>query len=119
MCNHKFEITAIIKDRKGRVLSIGKNSYIKTHPMMIKLANKIGEFNSKRPFIHAEIDAINKCRKLDKAHSIEVYRYSETLQRYVSSKPCEICHSGLTKTPIKYMSYVDKEGLRVIEKIKH
>jgi hypothetical protein len=29
----RHELTAVIYDRKGNVLSIGKNSYIKTHPL--------------------------------------------------------------------------------------
>ena len=36
----KYVVTAYIKDKKGRVLAIGKNSYIKTHPEMVKLGKK-------------------------------------------------------------------------------
>ena len=38
----KHKITAIIYDKKGRVLSIGQNSYIKTHPYQAKIAKQVG-----------------------------------------------------------------------------
>lgn len=38
----KHTLTAVIYDRKGKVLSVGKNSYTKTHTMMARHANKVG-----------------------------------------------------------------------------
>lgn len=111
-------LTAFIKDKKGNILSIGKNSYFKTHPMMVKLARLFGEFSSSKVFIHAEIDAITKCQDLSKAHMIEVYRYSETKRRYVTSNPCKICRTGIEKTPIKYIKYIDNKGEMITERIK-
>ena len=41
MCK-KHHVTAIIFDKRGRPLSIGQNSYIKTHPLQLKIAEKVG-----------------------------------------------------------------------------
>jgi len=38
---NRQNITAIVYDRKGRVLAVGKNSYTKTHPVQAKFAQKI------------------------------------------------------------------------------
>ena len=52
----KYSITAIIYDRRGAVLSLGKNSYHKTHPLQAHYAAVAGEPH--KMFLHAEIDAI-------------------------------------------------------------
>lgn len=105
----RFELTAIIKDRKGNILSIGKNSYFKTHPLMVKLARHFGEFNTKKIYIHAEIDAIIKCKSIEKAHSIEIYRMHNFNKKYLPSMPCKICMSGIAQTPIKEIIFVNSK----------
>jgi len=107
----KHELTAIIKNRKGEVISIGKNSYIKTHPIMIKLARGIGIFDSKKVYLHAEVDAIIKLKDLSKAYSIEIYRYHKKSNIYVTSEPCQVCMSAIKHTPIKLVKYVNSEGI--------
>ena len=89
----QYVVTAYIKDKKGRVLAIGKNSYVKTHPEMVKLGKKVGYLNNEKPFIHAEIDAINRCVNLDKAHLIEVYVCTDRSKVYRNSTPCSICEA--------------------------
>ncbi len=106
MLRQKYNLIAFIKDRKGKILSIGKNSYIKTHPMMYKIALSNGDLDPKKIFIHAEIDAIIKCKHLDIAYSLEVYRVSKS-GKYLSSKPCPICMSGIKSSPIKKIGYID------------
>lgn len=39
---NRQQVTAFIYDKRGRVLSIGKNSYVKTHPLQAHHANKVG-----------------------------------------------------------------------------
>lgn len=112
---HQFDLTAIIKDKRGHILSIGKNSYIKTHPNMYKLVSKLKSESPKRVFLHAEIDAINKCLNLDRAYSIEIYAYDRFNKCYKPSKPCAICYSGIAMTPIKYIQYINQKKQVVIE----
>jgi len=111
--SQRQDLTAIIKNKRGSILSIGKNSYVKTHPIMSRLASKIGIVDSPKIYIHAEMDAIIKCKDLTKAYSIEIYRVSRETGLYVNSTPCRICQAGILNTPIRYMKYVDKDNLLV------
>lgn len=98
----KFDITAIIYDKRGSVLSIGKNSYVKTHTLQAKYANQVGEPH--KVFLHAEIHAIVKCFNLDKAHKISIFRYSDAGQA-VLAKPCKICLAAISKTNIRVIQH--------------
>jgi deoxycytidylate deaminase len=98
----KQNITAIIYDKKGRVLSIGKNSYTKTHPIMAKHAEELGE--PYKQFLHAEIAAIIKCKQLDKAYRISVFREGAK-GKYLNAKPCPICASAIQQTDIKVIEH--------------
>lgn len=98
----KPQITAVIEDKRGRVLSIGRNSYVKTHRWQAELAAKAGFPD--RIYLHAEVDAILKCRDLDKARSIKTFRYNAAGQP-VNAKPCAVCWSAIKQTPIKIVEY--------------
>jgi tRNA(Arg) A34 adenosine deaminase TadA len=103
MPSHKKPlITAIIYDKRGRVLSIGRNSYVKTHPYQKKLADKVGL--PLKVFIHAEIHAILKCKKLEKAHSIFISRYDDNGNPMLA-KPCPICAEALKQVGIKNIQF--------------
>lgn len=95
-------ITAIIYDKKGRILSIGKNSYVKTHPLQAKLAAKAGD--PKAVYLHAEIDAIVRCKDLQKAHTIEVLRIGKD-GTLLPAKPCKICAPGIVAAGIKRVKH--------------
>jgi tRNA(Arg) A34 adenosine deaminase TadA len=95
-------LTAIIYDKKGNVLSIGKNSYIKTHPLQAKRAQEVGR--EAAVFLHAEIHAIVRCRDLEQAHRIFIARYDRNGSPRLA-KPCPICQHALTFTPIKVIDY--------------
>lgn len=101
MTKHQ-DMTAIIYDKKGRVLSIGKNSYVKTHPLMHLHGMKVGLTEKKCQ--HAEISAIVKCRNLDKAHKIYVTRYDKHGNPLLA-KPCPICLSAIMATSIKIIEH--------------
>jgi len=110
MSNLKQEITAIIYDKRGKVLSIGKNSYIKSHSLQAKYASKVGEHD--KIFLHAEIDAIIKCRNIDKAHRIFISRPLRS-GGYGLAKPCKICqHAIETITPIKIIEWSEKQEIK-------
>jgi tRNA(Arg) A34 adenosine deaminase TadA len=98
---HKHHLTAVVYDRKGRVLSIGQNSYLKTHPKQKELSVKAGY--PEKEFIHAETAAILKVKDLSKAYRIRVTRVGRSGDLLLA-KPCEIC-----------MSYIRASGIKVIE----
>ena len=95
-------VTAKIYDKRGNLLSVGKNSYTKTHPLQAFHANRVGM--SQQIYLHAEIDAISKCKDLSKAHRIVVERYSKTGDPLLAC-PCPICNDGIKETPIKFVEH--------------
>lgn len=101
MCN-KHDITAVIYDKRGRTLSIGQNSYVKTHPIMARYSRSMGE--PYKQFLHAEVAAIIKCRDLKKAHKIFVSRYNKAGE-LVLAKPCPICMTAIKAAGIKHIEH--------------
>lgn len=85
-------VSAIVRDKRGRVLSVGRNSYTKTHPIQAKAAQEVGE--PYKIFLHAEIDALVRLRNPTKAASIHVYRYDKA-GNPVKAAPCKICQRVL------------------------
>lgn len=98
----KQSITAVIYDKRGRVLSIGQNSYVKTHPLQHKHAHRVG-FPDKQ-FLHAEIHAIVRCRDLTKAHKIFVSRWSKNGEPLIA-KPCPVCQSAIESAGITVVEH--------------
>jgi deoxycytidylate deaminase len=91
----------LIYDKRGRVLSIGKNSYIKTHTIQARHAFAVGLPDKK--FLHAEIDAIIKCKSIDKAHKIFISRSTQT--GYGLAKPCPVCERAIKMAGIKVIEH--------------
>lgn len=100
--NKKHDLTAIIYDKRGRVLSIGKNHYVKTHPMQKRIALTVGLPH--KEFLHAEISAIVKCKKLEKAYRIVIYRFNKDGTPALA-KPCPICESAIKAAGIKHVEH--------------
>lgn len=96
------QITAIIYDRRGNVLSIGQNSYVKTHPLQAKHAEIVGEPH--KLFLHAEVHAITRCKRLDRAHRIFISRYGKD-GRPLNAKPCPVCMSAIKATGIEVIEH--------------
>ena len=96
------KMTAIIYDKRGRVLSIGKNDYLKTHPIQVRHANKVGLPD--KCYLHAEVSAITRCRDISRAHKIFVIRY-DAKGNSVNAKPCPVCMSAISETPIKVIEH--------------
>ena len=102
MANVKHELTAIIYDKRGRVLSIGQNSYIKTHPLQAKHAEKVGL--PEKQYLHAEIHAIARCKDLTKAHRILITRFGKNGQPMLA-KPCPVCQSAIRAAGIELVEH--------------
>lgn len=102
MTRSRFDITAIIYDKRGKVLSIGKNSYFKTHPLQNHHACKVGLPD--KQFLHAEIHAIALCKKLSNAHKIVVMRFGKSGEAKIA-KPCPVCQSAIEASGIKIIEH--------------
>lgn len=102
MLKVRHELTAIIYDKKGKVLSIGKNSYIKTHPLQAKHAVRVGLPD--KQYLHAEIHAIARCKDLSKAHRILVTRFGKSGESLLA-KPCPVCQSAIKAAGIELIEH--------------
>lgn len=102
----KHTLTAIVYDKRGRPLSIGQNSYTRTHPRQAAIAAKVGLPEKK--FVHAEFVAITKCRDLKKAHKIVITRYNRAGEP-VNAKPCIVCQSMIAESGIKVIEWTTEE----------
>lgn len=98
----KHTLTAIVYDKRGRPLSIGQNSYTRTHPRQAAIAAKVGLPEKK--FMHAEFSAITKCRDLKKAHKIVITRYNKQGEP-VNAKPCPVCMELIRLSGIKEIEH--------------
>ena len=90
-------IQARCYDKRGKLLSIGFNSYTKTHPIQKHFAEKVG--HAACEYLHAEIAAILRAR--DKPiYRLVVERYNK-LGEPVSAAPCKICQEAIQAFGIK------------------
>jgi deoxycytidylate deaminase len=94
----KHTLTALIFDKRGRPLSVGRNSYTKTHPIQAAAAKATG--NPHKIYLHAEVDAIVKLDNPEKAYKIVVFRYDKK-GKPMNAKPCEVCMSLISKLNLK------------------
>jgi deoxycytidylate deaminase len=94
----RHTLTAIIKDKRGRVLAVGRNSYEKTHPLQYKAGVATGKPN--QTYIHAELAALLKVKDWGKAHRIEIFRYTKDGKPALAA-PCKACQFILKQTMIK------------------
>jgi deoxycytidylate deaminase len=100
MCKHQV-VTAFVYDKRGRLLSTGQNSYVKTHPLMASSGAAVGEPH--KIFLHAEVAALVKC-DWTKAHRLLVTRYGKD-GRPLLAKPCRVCHHVISLTNIKIVEH--------------
>lgn len=98
----KQQLSAIIYDKKNRVLSVGENSYIKTHPLQAAHAKKTN--NPDKIYLHAEIHAIARCKQLYKAHKIFVSRWDKNGNPMLA-KPCVVCLSAIQAAGIQVIEH--------------
>lgn len=98
----RHQVTAVIYDKRGRVLSIGQNSYVKTHPLQKKFAVQTGQ--PYKQALHAEVAAIVKCRNLEKAKSIKIFRFNKDGTAALA-KPCCICESAIKASGIEIIEH--------------
>jgi tRNA(Arg) A34 adenosine deaminase TadA len=99
----RYFIVAKCYDKKGMLLSVGINSYTKSHPIMAELATKVGHIGDGKIYLHAEIAAILRAK--DKPiHRLTVERYDRHGQP-VLAKPCPICQEAIKLFGIKIVEH--------------
>ena len=97
-------ICAVVCDKRGRVLSVGVNSYIKTSPTMKHYAIKAG--NPEAQYLHAEVAALLALNYTDKnkVYKVSVARVLKNGETGLAM-PCPICQLALKDFGIKEVSY--------------
>lgn len=98
----KPNVTCFVYDRKGNLLSVGRNSYVKTHPIQAKAAKAVGQ--DQRIYLHAEIHALVQIKDWDDAYKINVVRYGSNGEP-LNAAPCEICTYVIKQTGIKRIEH--------------
>lgn len=96
---NKHSITAIAYNSKGRIISIGQNSYVKTHPLQASIAASVGQ--PKKIYLHAELDAIIKAKGIP-IHTLKIFRIGKSGQ-YLNAAPCVICRSAIKQFGITHV----------------
>lgn len=94
--------TAIVRDKKGRILAVGFNSYHKTHPLMARYSARTT--NPCRIYIHAELDALLKARRRGVIHSLHVVRMDKRGNEMLS-KPCPSCQVAIKDFKVKVVTW--------------
>jgi len=98
----KYKLQATIYNKKGHVISIGENSYWKTHPFQGEMSKRHG--NGEQIYLHAEIAALVKLKDWSKAHRILIERYDEH-GNPKNAKPCKVCKAALERAGIEIVEY--------------
>ena len=104
MARKKYHVISTIRDKRGRVLSVGYNSYSRTHPLQAKLAEACGL--PEKIYLHAEISSILKLKgkALQRAHSITVERY-DSEGNPANASPCPICAKAIDAVGISVVHH--------------
>lgn len=95
-------VGCLILSSDGSVLSKGYNNHYKgisckDTGLCLRSGSKSGENLDKCKIVHAEIDAIEKCYNIEKAHTI-----------IITASPCINCIAELLKTNIKNIHFYDE-----------
>ena len=89
-------ITAFAYDKKGRLLSVGRNSYVKTHPLQARMAKEVGE--DYKIYLHAEVAALVKVKNWTRVDKLVVTRYNKNGEPMIA-KPCRVCQIFSSGSP--------------------
>ena len=115
--NKKYWVLAASLDHHNNIISIGENSYQKTHPMQSRFSHQVGNRGNRgREYLHAEIASLVKNRSL--VESIMVVRMTcSGLVRM--ARPCNICNLALREAGIKYIYFSGDDEILHMEEIHY
>lgn len=99
----RFLIKATCYDKRGRLISVGYNSYTRTHPTQAHFAKHAGQHE--RQFLHAEIHSLLKAGD-KKVYKISVERY-DCDGNPVNAEPCPVCKLAIKAWGVKYTEYTN------------
>ena len=97
-----FNLKATLYDKRGKILAQGTNSYSKSHPLQGKFAVEAGKPDA--IFLHAEIDALRKCKDWSLIRRIRIERY-DVHGNPKLAKPCRVCQHAIESIGIPEIEY--------------
>lgn len=98
----RHNVSAIIYDKRNRIISMGKNSYVVTHPFMAKCGKAVGE--PEKIYLHAEVAALVRLKDWSRAHKIVVTRVMKNGE-FGNAKPCKACQHALKLAGISVIEH--------------
>jgi tRNA(Arg) A34 adenosine deaminase TadA len=107
----RYNIQAWTSSKGGMNLSVGVNSYTKSHPLQKFFAEKVGQPN--KIYLHAEILAMIRGSIVNQdipMHTLDVVRYDKRHQ-LIDAKPCPICIEAAIFFGIKKINYSTSKGM--------
>lgn len=104
----KQRVYALCLDKRGRIVSEGANSYVKTHPIQKRYGARLG--NPRKEYLHAEMCALIRAYRngedagASNVRTIVVGRVGGT-GKELPSKPCAVCQLALEEAGIEKIIY--------------
>lgn len=98
----KQNVIALAYNKRGHLLAVGRNSYVKTHPLQARYALKGG--NPDRIYLHAEVAALIRASKRGTVHKLVIVRQSEA-GNYLCAKPCSGCQAAISDFRVKHVEH--------------
>lgn len=95
------DVQAFAYDKRGRLLAVGFNSYVRTHTIQAKYAKRAGKPNA--IYLHAELDCLLKARKRGKIHKLVVTRIGA--KGFLLAKPCPSCELAIKEFGVKICTH--------------
>lgn len=97
-------LCSVVSDKRGKVLSIGVNSYNKSHPLMAKYAEQTG--TPEKCYLHSEVAALVALNYNDrqKAHKLSVARIMKNGETGLAA-PCPACQRAISDLGIKVIEH--------------
>lgn len=102
----RYVITASCFDKKGRLISVGNNSYNKSHRIQAMYAMKAGE--PLKINLHGEIQALINAKGKD-VHTLLVQRFDSKGNPRLA-KPCKVCELAIRDYGVKKVIYTTDQG---------
>lgn len=96
----QHEITALAYDKRGKLLAVGRNSYVRTHPLQAHYGRKSGR--PQAVFIHAELAALVKARA--PVHKLVIMRFHRNGTPALA-KPCRGCELAIKDFKVKIVEH--------------
>jgi len=106
--HEKYNVGALVLDKRGNILTYGYNSYSKTRPQMI---NKY--YNEFQIWTHAECDSLSKLNRKQNPYYMIIARL-DNKGNFNLAKPCQGCYSKIKESGLKQVFYTNKSGQLVI-----